>query len=726
MMRSIYANWLKTTIFTLIGLVSFIDLTGQGGMWLPNLLTGINEKEMQEMGMELEAADIYNPESKSFKDGIVRFGRGCTGAVISGEGLLITNHHCGYGNIQRLSTLENNILKNGFWAATRQDEIPAPGLTVTIVERIEDVTSFVLSGIEGDLTPSERQSHVDQKIAALKQSTPKSEFQDIEISPFYQGNQYYLFVVTIYRDVRLVGCPPESIGKFGADTDNWVWPRHTGDFALFRIYAGPDNQPAAYSSDNKPFIPKHFFPVSLEGVNEKDFTMVFGFPGRTREYLPAVAIEQTVKVINPARIELRTATLSIMNKYQRQDEKIKLQYASKNANISNAWKKWIGENQGLTAVKAVDKKKEFEATFQQRVEANPDWSQKYGSLLSDFERLYKELEPLAFAEAYAYETTIQNIELMRVIGFFNELVKAYKQNGEEGFKSYREKLVPFLKGFYPDYNAAIDKEIFATLFDMYMKHMDPKYIPYSFEPYNSGEVLADVIYDNTIFTHAEEVEKLLQQEPVQSVIDAIEADLAFYTAVQWREVYDLITPEYNKVIGQINHLQMKYMKALMEVFPEVRFFPDANSTLRLTYGYVNGYHPKDGIYYLPGTYLKGVIEKYVPGDYEFDLPEELVKLYYKKDFGSYADHTGDVPVCFIGTNHTTGGNSGSPVLNKHGHLVGLNFDRVWEGTMSDMYYDPSICRNIMLDTRYILFIIDKLANAGHLINEMEVKRPPHK
>ncbi len=722
-MKASLINWIHRTFIILSGCILMNTSSGQGGMWMPNKLEGLNEKEMQEMGMELEVSDIYHPDSGSLKDGIVRFGRGCTGAIISGEGLLITNHHCGYGNIQRLSTVENNLLKNGFWAATRADELPAPGLTVTIVDRIEDVTETILSGIGVDMDPRERQSIVDQRIDALRKATPKTAFQEIEISPFYQGNQYFLFVVTIYRDIRLVGCPPESIGKFGSDTDNWVWPRHTGDFALFRIYAGPDNLPAVYAPENKPLTPKHYFPVSIEGVKERDFTMVFGFPGRTKEYLPAVAIEQTVNVVNPARIELRTDALSIMNKYMRNDEKIRLQYASKSAGIANAWKKWIGENQGLKAVKAVEKKKAFESEFLKKVRSNPEWNDKYGSVLSDFERLYKELEPLAFAEAYSYETTIQNIELVRLIGFFNELVKAYKQNGQEGFLSYREKLAPFLNGFYKDYHPEIDKEIFAALFDKYMDNMEKKYIPFSFEPYESGTVLADVIYNNTMFTKPGEVEKLLQQDDIQFIVDAIESDLAFYTAVQWREIYDQTTPEFNRITEQINHLQMKYMKALMEVFPDFRFFPDANSTLRLTYGYVNGYKPKDAIYYLPNSYFTGVMEKYIPGDYEFDLPVELISLYNKKDYGVYADETGDVPVCFIGTNHTTGGNSGSPVLNRYGHIIGLNFDRVWEGTMSDIYYDPAICRNIMLDTRYILFIIEKFANAGHLISEMDVVLP---
>jgi len=721
-MKALNSIHFKRTLLILVTFISVFTLTGQGGMWLPNLLEGMNEKEMQEMGMELEVADIYNPEKSSLKDGIVRFGRGCTGAIISKEGLLITNHHCGYGNIQRLSTVENNILKNGFWAANRAEEIPAPGLTVTIVDRIEDVTFNILSGIGEDLDPRERQSLVAERITALKKATPKTEYQEIEINPFYQGNQYYLFVVTVYTDIRLVGSPPESIGKFGADTDNWVWPRHTGDFSIFRIYAGPDNMPANYSPGNKPLKPRYYFPVSLDGVRERDFTMVFGFPGRTKEYLPSIAIDQTVKVVNPARIELRTDALSVMNKYMREDEKIRLQYASKNAGIANAWKKWIGENQGLNAVGAVEKKKILEDEFMKRVNANFEWSEKYGSILTDFEKLYKELEPLAFAEAYTYETTIQNIELMRLIGFFNELVKAYTEKGVEGFASYKEKLVPYLNSFYPDYNPDIDKEIFATLFEKYMKHMEKKYIPYAFEPYTSGEVLAEVIYDNTIFTQPKEVEKLLQKEDIQSIIDIIESDLAFYTSVQWREMYDLITPEFNRVMEQINHLQMKYMKALMEVFPDHRFFPDANSTLRLTYGYVKGYKPKDAVYYLPVSYLTGVIEKYIPEDYEFDLPTELISLHAKKDFGKYADQTGDVPVCFIGTNHTTGGNSGSPVLNKYGHLIGLNFDRVWEGTMSDFYYDPSICRNIMLDIRYVLFIIDKYAHATHLINEIDIRK----
>jgi hypothetical protein len=693
-------------------------------MWIPSLLEGINEKEMQDLGMELSARDIYDINQSSIKDAIVQFGRGCTGEIISDQGLLLTNHHCGYGNIQSHSTLENNLLKNGFWAMDRTEELPNPGLSVTLVNRIEDVTVTVLTGTTMGMNPDEKQSVIDRNLERLRQETPREAHQDVVIRPFYYGNQYYLFITTTYRDVRLVGAPPESIGKFGADTDNWVFPRHNADFALFRIYAGPDNLPADYSVDNVPYKPAHHLPVSTDGVEEGDFTLVFGFPGRTREYLPAVAIEQIVEVINPGRIAIRDASLKVMDQYMRADEGIRLQYASKFAGIANFWKKWIGESQGLRASGAVAEKQKLEAEFTTRIGANPAWNNEYGHLLTEFDSLYSLFEPYAFAEAYAYEATIRNIELMRTLGYFNRLISLYENNGESAYADYRDRLLNFLEGMYRDYHPEIDREIFEVLAGMYMQNMEERFIPGSFLAFENPQDLASLIYDQTLFTDFEKIRALLSQDSIPMVMDIIQNDPAYAAALAWRQVYDEeITPEFNRLQDEINIRQKTYMKALVEVFPEKRFFPDANSTLRVTYGQVMGYHPRDAVFYEPSTYLTGVMEKYKPGDYEFDLPEKLIRLHEEKDFGPYADETGDVPVCFIGTNHTTGGNSGSPALDAYGNLIGLNFDRVWEGTMSDLYYDPSICRNIMVDVRYILFIIDKFAGAGHLIGEMTLVSP---
>jgi hypothetical protein len=715
----------NTIKFLLLAFSIFVSqtflLAQEGGMWIPSLLEGFNEEEMQDLGMELSAEDIYSINSSSLKDAIVRFGRGCTGEIISEEGLLLTNHHCGYGTIQSHSSIENNLLKDGFWAMNKSEELANPGLTAMLVNRIEDVTDQVLAGVSDEMSNKEKQSKIDQNLEMIRSKAEKEEHQEVMIRPFYYGNKYYLFVTTTFRDVRLVGAPPESIGKFGADTDNWVFPRHNADFALFRIYAGKDNLPADYSEDNVPYKPAHHLPVSMKGVKEGDFTMVFGFPGRTREYLPAVAIEQIVDVINPGRIAIRDASLKVMDQYMRADEAIRLQYASKFAGIANYWKKWIGESQGLKATGAVEEKRKIEAKFRERIAANPEWQANYGHLLSHFDSLYQLIEPYAFAEAYTYEATIRNIELMNTLGYIDRLVSLYENNGELAFTDFRSRLLPYLAGSYKDYHPEIDREVFEVLSDMYLENMEDRFIPESFKSIPDAKYLSAMVFDNTMFTNYQKMEALLMQDSIPMVIDIIKQDPGYTTALEWRKVYDeLITPEYNRLQEEINALQKEYMKALMEVFPEERFFPDANSTLRITYGQVKGYHPRDAVYYEPSTHLKGVMEKYKPGDYEFDVPQKLIDLYEAKDFGPYADESGDVPVCFIGTNHTTGGNSGSPALDANGNLVGLNFDRVWEGTMSDLYYDPSICRNIMVDARYILFIIDKFAGAGHLIEEMDI------
>lgn len=717
-------NLLKGIVLLAAIFLTHIQVYAQGGMWIPSLLEGMNEAEMQELGMQLSAEDIYDVNNGSLKDAIVQFGRGCTGEIISDQGLLLTNHHCGYGTIQSHSSIDNNLLKNGFWAMERSEELPNPGLTVTMVNHIEEVSERVLEGTNSEMTGAEKQSIIDKNLEKIRQETPKEDYQEIMIRPFYYGNQYYLFITTTYRDVRLVGAPPESIGKFGADTDNWVWPRHNADFALFRIYANKDNLPADYAPDNVPYRPAHHLPISMDGVEEGDFTMVFGFPGRTREYLPAVAIEQIVEVINPGRISIRDASLKVMDKYMRADEKIRLQYASKFAGIANYWKKWIGESQGLKSTGAVKEKEKMEAEFTRRILAKPEWKDNYGHLLGEFDSLYQVFEPYAFAEAYTYESTIRNIELMRTLGYFDRLISLYENNGEAAYIDFRDRLLAYLQGTYSDYHPEIDKEIFEVLAGMYLENMEDRFIPENFRAIENPEYMAGLVFDNTMFTEFEKIQALLSQDSIPMVLDIIKNDPAYKTALEWRQVYDeVITPEYNRIQDEINAVQKLYMKALIEVFPEKTYFPDANSTLRITYGQVSGYHPRDAVYYEPSTYLSGVLEKYKPGDYEFDLPQRLIELYEQKDFGKYADQTGDVPVCFIGTNHTTGGNSGSPALDAHGNLIGLNFDRVWEGTMSDLYYDPSICRNIMVDARYILFIIDKFAGAGHLIEEMDVVRP---
>jgi hypothetical protein len=462
----------KGLLLLFIGLTTW-QVSGQGGMWIPLLLEQLNEDNMQSLGMEMTAEDVYSVNQSSLKDAIVHFGGFCTSEIISPNGLLLTNHHCGYGQIQSHSTLENNYLEDGFWAANYEEELPNPGLSATLIQRIEDVTRQVLTGVTPDMDATERQSVIDKNLEAVKPTISHEDYEEVSIRPFYNGNQYFAFVTITYEDVRLVGTPPSSIGKFGADTDNWVWPRHTGDFSLFRIYAGPDNLPAAYSEDNVPYQPKHYLPISLDGVEPGDFTLVFGFPGRTNQYLPGSAVRQIMEVIDPVRISIRDQSLAILDEAMRRDPETKIQYASKFARIANGWKKWIGEVQGLEASNALAKKEKYEAEFMELVASRPIWKEQYGSLLRDMKVLYKDLEPYAYAREYYLEVTSRNVEGLRVAGYFRSLVERYENNGEEGYNDFAARLQPFLEGFYKDYSAGVDQQIFATLIQSYFEDVDP-------------------------------------------------------------------------------------------------------------------------------------------------------------------------------------------------------------------------------------------------------------
>ena len=711
--------------------ISTSTLTAQdGGMWIPSLVKQLNIDDMQEMGLELTADDLYSINNSSVKDAIVHFGGGCTAEMISNQGLMLTNHHCGYGEIQAHSTLENNYLKDGFWAKNRDEELENPGLTATFIIRIEDVTNAVLSGVIAEMNEDERGAQISKNIATLNSGLEKEESQDVKVKSFFDGNQYFAFITETYKDVRLVGAPPSMIGKFGSDTDNWVWPRHTGDFSMFRIYASEDNKPAEYSEKNVPYQPKHFLPISLDGVEEGDFTMVYGFPGRTQEYLPSVAIKQLKEVINSARIEIRNKALKIVDKEMRADEGIKIQYASKYARIANYWKKWIGENKGLEASQAVVKREKYEAELMEKINSDSVSKVKYGNLLSDFDKSYAEFEKYNLANNFYSEIVYRNVEVLRLSYILNSFVNKYEEAGDKGdeyFKSKKPRIDSYLKGFYKNYNSEVDKKVFATLLQEYVEGVDksflPEYLLDEVDDYkNNYTKMADKVFAKSALINDTDMFMLLSKSP-SSVIAKIKKDPAYKIGVSIINAYNAkVEPKYSEINAEIKKLQRTYMAAQIEMMPNKKFYPDANSTLRITWGKVDGYEPKDGVYYYPKTYLDGIMEKYVPGDYEFNVPEKLRKIYDEKDFGIYAEN-GKIPVGFIGTNHTTGGNSGSPALDAHGNLIGLNFDRVWEGTMSDINYDANICRNIMVDVKYILFIIDKYGDAKYLIDEMKLVRP---
>ncbi|CAM1343010.1 S46 family peptidase [Tenacibaculum aestuarii] len=679
----------------------------QGGMWIPSLLEGMNEQEMTSLGSKLTAKDIYDVNNSSLKDAIGHFNGGCTSEVISPEGLILTNHHCGFGEIQSHSSLENDYLKDGFWAMSKQEELPNENLYVEFIVRIDDVTAKALNGVTTTMSEREKQSTIDKNINEIQKTVQKEAWQGVKVKPFYKGNQYFLFVTEKFEDVRLVGAPPSSIGKFGSDTDNWVFPRHTGDFSLFRIYADKNNRPAKYSKDNVPYKPKHFLPVSLDGIEEGDFTMVFGFPGTTNEYLPAVAIQHITQEFNPSNIAIREAALKEIDAQMKASDAVRIKYASKQARIANAWKKWIGENLGIKKSNAIAERQAFEATFKKALKEK-GLEASYGNILPEFEKLYADFADINIKRRNFIEVFLVTNELMQMT-FRAYQLEQVALNKPERFDEARNSYINRLKGIHKDFDANVDKGVFNNVMSLY----------------NSKNVDAS-IYNKTSFTNLDKALKLFEGD-AEKVVKNLNKDAAYkYAKPMIEEFFTKIDPEFQQKNQPITALQKTYMKALMEALPTARYFPDANSTLRVTYGQVRGYSPRDAVYYNPVSYLDGVIEKCVPDDYEFDVPQKLRDLYDAKDFGQYTDKNGKVPVCFLGTNHTTGGNSGSPAIDAHGNLIGLNFDRVWEGTMSDMNYDPEICRNIMVDARYILFIIDKYAGAKHLIDEMKLVHPKKK
>ena len=692
----------------------------QGGMWIPSLLQGMNEKEMKSLGMKMSIKDIYDVNQSSLKDAVPHFNGGCTSEVISPKGLILTNHHCGFDAIQNHSTVDHDYLTNGFWAYKMEEELPNENLVVTFIVRIEDVTTKVLEGTASLTSEAEKQKKIQDNISILSNSLPKESWQENKIRTFFEGNQYMLFVTETFKDVRLVGAPPSSIGKFGNDTDNWVWPRHTGDFSLFRIYADKNNRPATYSKDNVPYTPKHFLPISLDGVKEDDFTMVFGYPGTTNEYLPAVAIAQIANELNPAKIEIRDQALKVADGFMRKDNAIKIQYASKYARIANYWKKWIGETQGLKKSDAVAIKRNQEIVFQEKV-VKAGKQAEYGNLLSDFEKNYTEIAPYALARDYFSEVALRNTELLSVGFKLYQLEQVYNAKGEQAFTDRKNNLIASLPDFYKDFNPNVDQQVFEKLIYLYTTKVPKEFLPTNLSNINAAN-LATEIYGQSKLVNYNSLKELLSGDS-KTVLANLNADKGFQILKSMADKYlKDVNPKYEEINMRITALQRTYMKAQLELNKDARLFPDANGTLRVTYGKVKGYAPKDATLYTPVTYLDGVMEKYIPGDYEFDVPAKLIDLYKTKNYGLYGEN-GKMPVCFIGTNHTTGGNSGSPAIDSKGNLIGLNFDRVWEGTMSDIYYDPSICRNVMVDARYILFIIDKYAGAKNIINELKLVHP---
>lgn len=712
---------MKRFILSTLAVILFVPfgVIADQGMWLPMLIGKYNIEDMQSKGFKLTAEDVYSINQPSIKEAIVIFGRGCTGALISPEGLLITNHHCGYGVIQSHSTVDHDYLTHGFWATTRQEELANPELTVRFLVRMDDVTERVLSAIpEGadELVRDSIVAIVGDKI--IEEATSDNHYA-ARVMPMFFGNQYFLFIYEEFLDVRLVGAPPSDIGKFGGDTDNWMWPRHTGDFSLFRIYADKDNNPAAHSPDNVPYTPKRFLPISLKGVNPGDFTMVYGYPGSTQQYAASQAVAHVVDDLNPLNISLRDARLRVMEQHMRQNDTVRIKYASKQAGVANAWKKWIGERNGLIRLDAIEKKQDLEKSFEAWVNESPTREKEYGHLLNGFDELYAIRKPLSIAASLSREA-FYAVELLQLVRQFSGVLN--NVDSSKMSEAQYSKLIGYTRSFYKDYHKPIDVEIFTTMMSQLSDILPPILTPLALEELKPGSsddwyAIALGVYSQSVFADSTALISMLA-DSTYSRINVLQNDILYRLNHQFDSIYSAsVYPSLSEVNSKLDLLYRIYVKGLMQMNPNAVYYPDANFTLRVTYGKIEGYFPSDAKEYIHQATLDGIAEKSRMDVYDYTVPQRLLDLYETKDYGNW-EVNGTIPVTFLASNHTSGGNSGSPVINAEGHLVGVNFDRVWEGTMSDIMFDPDMCRNISIDVRYALFIIDKYASANHLLEEM--------
>jgi hypothetical protein len=716
---------MKRLLSIFIFLSSIFNASADEGMWIP-LMLKMKEAALQAKGLKLSAEEVFSNDNPSLKDAVVQFGGGCTGEVISDQGLILTNHHCGRSQIQSLSTLEKNYFENGFWAYKKSEELPCPGLFVTFVIKIENVTDSILPSLTSNMSEEERALKVKVISARLERNAVQGTHYKASVKPFYYGNEYYMFITEVFNDIRLVGAPPAAIGKFGGDTDNWMWPRHTGDFSMFRIYAGKDNKPAAYSPENVPFKPRKSLVISLKGIKEEDFAMAYGFPGSTKEYIPSQAVELVQEVTDPSKVKIRDAKLNIWRRKIAENDTVRLKYISKYYTISNYWKKWDGEMTGLRKSNAVQVKRDEEKKFVEWVNADASRQKKYGSILHSMDSLYKLLTPLSRLNDYNTEA-LYGIEL---VSFINTSIQPLAERAKndsisnDSLKSAAAKVYKNALGVYKNYSANVDKEVMAALLQLFHNDIPAEYYPSAYSEINSrynGDYskYADRIFSKTIFADSLKLKHLLDNFNHKS-LKAIQKDPAYILS---RSIYDNFASKaadrYARLNAEINLVQRTYMKAQMDMAGDVKLYPDANLTLRVATGKVHGYHPRDGVDYAYYSTLDGIMEKHNPNSDEFNVPPKLRELYAIKDFGRYAVN-GTVPVAFIADCHTTGGNSGSPLLNAKGELIGLNFDTVWEGTLSDIHYNPERSRNISVDIRYVLFIADKYGRAKNLIEEMNI------
>lgn len=719
-------NFRYLTTFLLLVIILFPCSRADEGMWIPVLIEKYNIKIMQEKGFKLSAEDIYSVNKACMKDAVLQFGGGCTGEVISSDGLIITNHHCGYSQIQRHSSLANDYLTTGFWAMSKEEELANPGLTVTFLKKMEDVTGKVMNGVTDSMDDAIRDSIISSNIDVITKNAVVNTGYRASVVPFFMGKQYFLFVNETFKDVRLVGAPPSAIGKFGGETDNWVWPRHTGDFSIFRIYADRNNKPAEYSGDNVPYKPLYHFPISLKGVKEGDFTMVFGYPGSTTEYAPSYYVDMVRNNIEPVMIAIRTKKIGIMEDAMNSDPLIRIQYSAKKSGLANAWKKWMGECQGLDKMGTIAKKQEFENNLTTWINEDKNRISAYGDILPGFSNLYSQLRQYSLVNNFTSEVFFNyGIEAVAFSRNIIQLADLFaRDHTEKQADELRSNLIESGKSFFKNYNKDTDKKLFVALMTMYGENIASEWQSAEYKKLNKScngdfSAIANKLYSRTVFADESRYDEFIAGFKASS-ISRLAKDPFFALA---SDVTDLLAtkvrPDVIRLNSEIQKLNTRYMSAQMEFEKDRIFYPDANSTLRVAYGSVKGYNAKDAVFYKYYTTLKGIMEKNNPAIYDYKVPGQLKALCQKKDYGPYSED-GELHVCFIADNHTTGGNSGSPVINANGQLIGINFDRAWEGVASDISFNPEQSRNISLDIRYALFIIDKFAGAGYLLKEMTI------
>ncbi len=709
----------------------FVLITGfsraDEGMWLPLLVERLNYVDMQKEGLKLTPEEIYSINHSSLKDAIIQFGNGCTGEMISSQGLVLTNHHCGYGSIQSHSTVEHDYLADGFWAMNLNEELPNEGLTARFLVRIEDVTQNILSQLTAGMTEAERSAKIAELSKTIQNDATKGTGYEARVASFFNGNEFYLFVYEVFRDVRLVGAPPSSIGKFGADTDNWMWPRHTGDFSMFRVYASADGKPADYSKANVPLKPKHHLPVSLNGYEKGDFAMIMGYPGSTDRYLTSWGVKLAIETSNPTIVKIRERKLGIMREDMDANREVGIKYSSKYAQISNYWKYFIGQTRGLKRLKVLDDKQKIEAEFAAWVNAAPDRKDKYGTALSDIEAAYKVMEQYTLQRWYFIESVMRGAEIMSLAQSFSSLGNELKaeQPSAEKIAKMKESLGKSAEKHFKNYNQPTDYKLLKAMLEMYYQNVPAEQQPGAFRDMVSkfkGDFgkIADHIFRKSVFADQMKVDAFLAKPSLKVLEKDPAYNLMKVMVEKYRENQKLMESS-NEMLERGNRL---FVAGLREMQPERKFYPNANSTMRLTYGSILDYIPADAVHYNYYTTLKGVMEKEDPDNWEFVVPAKLKELYEKKDFGPYAMADGVMPVAFLSTTDITGGNSGSPVLNGNGELIGLAFDGNWEAMSGDIAFEPELQRTISVDIRYVLFIVDKYAGAGNIIKELTIAPKP--